>query len=132
MKKLIATVLLAIIATTTQAAGDVYQLNNPEQQALFKELTQDLRCLVCQNQSLAESNAPLAQDLKQQVYEQVQAGKQKREIIYYLGERYGDFILYKPPFQLNTAILWFSPFFLLTLGLLATLLFVSRQKRATA
>ena len=73
------------------------------------EVSEQLRCLVCQNQSIADSNAELAVDLRNQVIEQVKAGKTNKEIVDYMVERYGDFVLYKPPFKANTVILWLGP-----------------------
>jgi cytochrome c-type biogenesis protein CcmH len=82
----------------------------------LKALEQDLRCLVCQNQTLAESNAPLAEDLRKEVREQALAGKSDDEIRAYLVARYGDFVLYKPPVEPVTYLLWFGPFVLLAGG----------------
>jgi cytochrome c-type biogenesis protein CcmH len=84
--------------------------------ARLKALEQDLRCLVCQNQTLAESNAPLAEDLRKEVREQALAGKSDDEIRAYLVARYGDFVLYKPPVEPVTYLLWFGPFVLLAGG----------------
>lgn len=72
-------------------------------------ISEQLRCLVCQNQSIAESNAELAVDLRNQVIEQIKAGRSDKEIIDYMVDRYGDFVLYKPPFKASTAILWSGP-----------------------
>jgi cytochrome c-type biogenesis protein CcmH len=82
----------------------------------LKALEQDLRCLVCQNQTLAESNAPLAEDLRKEIREQALAGKSDDEIRAYLVARYGDFVLYKPPVEPVTYLLWFGPFVLLVAG----------------
>ena len=79
-------------------------------------LSSELRCLVCQNQSLADSNAPLAVDLRNQVREQLAAGKSEGEVKAWLVERYGDFVLYRPPFNAGTALLWGGPFALLGAG----------------
>ena len=79
-------------------------------------LSHELRCLVCQNQTLAESNAPLAVDLRNQVREQLAAGKSEDEVKAWLVARYGDFVLYKPPFKASTALLWAGPFLLLLAG----------------
>jgi cytochrome c-type biogenesis protein CcmH len=79
-------------------------------------LAHELRCLVCQNQTLADSNAPLAVDLRNQIREQLKAGKSERDIIGFMVERYGDFVLYRPPFKASTAALWLGPFALLALG----------------
>jgi cytochrome c-type biogenesis protein CcmH len=90
------------------------------------ELAAQLRCLVCQNQSIAESNAGLAADLRNQLREQIAAGKTDAEIVDYMTARYGDFVLYKPPFKATTALLWLGPVLLLIVGAL----FASRLLRA--
>jgi len=79
-------------------------------------LAHELRCLVCQNQTLAESNAPLAVDLRNQIREQLQGGASEREVIDFMVARYGDFVLYRPPFKASTLALWIGPFVLLALG----------------
>ncbi|HUK03463.1 MAG TPA: cytochrome c-type biogenesis protein [Burkholderiales bacterium] len=94
-----------------------------------RQLEEKLRCLVCQNQTLADSNAELAGDLRKQVAEQMAAGKSDEQIIEYLTARYGDFVLYDPPFKLRTALLWVGPFALLALGA-AALVLVLRRRRA--
>ena len=80
------------------------------------KLSEKLRCLVCQNQSIADSNAELAQDLRQQIREQIAAGKSDAEIVEYMVARYGDFVLYQPPVKSTTALLWAGPALLLLLG----------------
>ncbi len=85
----------------------------------FHSLTAELRCLVCQNQSIADSHAPLAQDLRKQVREMMLAGRSDAEIRDYMTERYGDFVLYRPPMKPLTWALWFGPFLFLLLGLVA-------------
>jgi cytochrome c-type biogenesis protein CcmH len=95
----------------------------------FKDLIAELRCLVCQNQSLADSDAELAHDLRAEVYEMVQAGKSDEEIIEFLVSRYGDFVLYKPPMKPSTYLLWFGPFALMILAGVLLLRAVQRQKR---
>ena len=94
------------------------------------EVSEQLRCLVCQNQSIADSNAELAVDLRNQVIEQVKAGKTNKEIVDYMVERYGDFVLYKPPFKLSTAIL--GPLALLVIGLGAFYINLRRRKSLVA
>src|SRR5881394_4407761 len=81
-----------------------------------RELSTELRCLVCQNQTLADSNAPLALDLRNQIREQLKAGKTERDVVDFMVPRYGDFVLYRPPFKATTAALWTGPFVLLALG----------------
>lgn len=100
------------------ASQDLYPLDNPRQEAQFNHLLRDLRCLVCQNQDLSDSNADLAKDLKNQVWTMVQAGKTDSEITQYLTDRYGDFILFKPPVKTLTLLLWLGPGLFLLLGLL--------------
>lgn len=89
---------------------------DPELEKEVMELSHVLRCLVCQNQSIAESNAPLALDLRNQVREQLQAGRSREDVIDYLVERYGDFVLYEPPFKGTTLLLWLGPLALLIGG----------------
>jgi cytochrome c-type biogenesis protein CcmH len=99
--------------------------------ARLKALSEELRCLVCQNQTLADSNAELAIDLRNQVHEQIAAGRSDGQIRDYMVERYGDFVLYKPPVQGNTALLWGAPFGLLAIGGIAWALVQRRSRLAT-
>ncbi len=89
---------------------------DPALERRVNALSAELRCLVCQNQSLADSHAPLAIDLKNQVREQLQAGRSEREVIDYMTQRYGDFVLYRPPFKASTLLLWAGPALLLLIG----------------
>lgn len=113
-------VFLFIISYMTHAkeVGSLYSFNSAQKEAQFQYLLKDLRCLVCQNQDLADSNATLAVDLRQQIYDLVQEGKSDQEIIEFLTARYGDFILFNPPIKAVTAILWFGPLVFLVLGFL--------------
>ena len=95
----------------------------------IRQIEEKLRCLVCQNQSLADSNAELAGDLRLQVREQVKAGRSDQEITDYMVQRYGDFVLYEPPFKASTALLWIGPFVLLA-GAIAALIAILRRRRA--
>jgi len=81
------------------------------------QLSAELRCLVCQNQSLADSNADLAVDLRRQIREQLGSGKSERDVLDFMVQRYGDFVLYRPPFKASTVLLWVGPFLLLGLGM---------------
>ena len=89
---------------------------DPALEKRVRDLSSELRCLVCQNQTLADSNAPLAVDLRDQVREQLKAGKSERDVIDFLVARYGDFVLYRPPLKASTVLLWTGPFILLALG----------------
>ena len=93
-------------------------------------LSEKLRCLVCQNQSLADSNAELAGDLRREVREQVTAGRSDQQIVDYLVQRYGDFVLYEPPFKATTALLWIGPFVLLAAAALVLVATLRRRRRA--
>jgi cytochrome c-type biogenesis protein CcmH len=97
-----------------------------------RQLEEKLRCLVCQNQSLADSNAELAGDLRKQVRDQVAAGRSDEEIIGYLVQRYGDFVLYQPPFKATTALLWIGPFLLLAAAAGFLVVAVRRRRNAPA
>jgi len=99
------------------AKVELHDFNSPEQQKLYKKLSEELRCLVCQNQNLADSNAELAQDMRQKTYQMVVENKSETEIVDYWVTRYGDFVLYNPPFKSSTLILWVGPFLLLILAL---------------
>src|SRR5438034_2161668 len=108
---LLACVVLAVVAKEAQPeAGD------PELEKRVMKLSQELRCLVCQNETLADSRADLAEDLRRQIREQMKAGKSDQEILAFLTQRYGDFVLYNPPVKSTTYLLWFGPFVLLIAG----------------
>ncbi len=115
-------------ATTIEA----YQFDDAAKEARYKVLIEELRCLVCQNQNLADSNAELAQDMRRLTYEMVQAGKSDQEIVNYMVERYGDFVLYRPPLKPSTALLWAGPFFIFGGGVVVLLLVIRRRNRETA
>ncbi len=109
--------LLVLLCSNIVFAEEQYPFSNPAQKAQFIHLTQNLRCMVCQHQNLAESDAPLARDMKQYVYEQVQLGVSDQDIQHYLVARYGDKILFKPPVKPLTWALWLAPFLLFCLGI---------------
>jgi cytochrome c-type biogenesis protein CcmH len=111
------------------AAEDFYQFQSPKDQQRFETLTTELRCLVCQNQNLAESNAGLAIDLRNQIFQQIQSGQSNQQIIDYLVNRYGSFILYRPPFHFQTLGLWLAPSLILLSGLVYLLYYIRRQHR---
>ncbi len=113
--------LLALFALPALATDAVPTENDPVAQSRTVRLTEQLRCLVCQNQTIAESNAELAVDLRRQVREQVAAGKTDQEIIDYMVARYGDFVLYRPPLKATTVLLWGGPALLLLAGFIVLL-----------
>lgn len=102
---------------------------NPQAEARLKALAVELRCLVCQNQTLADSNAPLAEDLRREVREMIAKNMSDQEIIDFLVERYGDFVLYRPPLRVTTTLLWIGPFLLLAIGGAALILAVRRRQK---
>jgi cytochrome c-type biogenesis protein CcmH len=117
MKRFLMLVLLAVMglfALSVQAVVETYEFDNPEQKALYQQMASELRCVVCQNQNILESNAPLAQDLRKQLYQMIRYQQaDEKQIIEFMVQRYGDFVLYRPPFQANTLILWVAPFLML-------------------
>jgi cytochrome c-type biogenesis protein CcmH len=108
---------LILLFSPSLWASPIYSFESPKQESQFNHLLHELRCLVCHNQDLADSNAELAKDLKQRVYELVLDGKSDSEISNFLAMRYGDFILFKPPVKETTYLLWLGPFIFLILGL---------------
>lgn len=116
---------VAAFAQTAQPLGE-----DPEVEKRLQALSQELRCLVCQNETLADSRAGLAEDLRREIREQIKAGKSDQEIITFLTARYGDFVLYRPRVKPTTYLLWFGPFILLGVGLIV-LYRQLKQRRAT-
>ncbi len=123
--------LLALFSSVTAAYTlEQFQFDDPKQTLQFQKLIEELRCLVCQNESLASSQADLAQDLRAEVYEMMQSGKSREEIVDFLVARYGDFVLYDPPLKPATYPLWFGPLLLGILGLLIWVRVIRSKKRA--
>jgi cytochrome c-type biogenesis protein CcmH len=120
MKKLFILFLLVfnfLLSANAVFSGEAKPLaEDPVLEARLKAMSQELRCLVCQNTTLADSSAPLAEDLRKEIRVQLRAGKTDKEVIDYLVTRYGDFVRYRPPVNNETALLWFGPFLLLIIG----------------
>lgn len=122
--------VICLMASNAWAAGvDAKKFDNPDQEQIYSTLISELRCLVCQNQTIADSNAALAKDLRQQVFELIQKGQTEEEIKDYMLARYGDFVLYKPPFKLKTSLLWIGPFVFLFIGIMVSFLFIRQRKK---
>lgn len=100
---------------------------NPETERRMAEISTELRCLVCQNESIAASRADLAVDLRRQIREQIESGKNDKEILAYMVDRYGDFVRYRPPVKATTLLLWFGPAVLLVVSLIALLQYLRRR-----
>jgi len=130
MKRFVAIALSIAFVTFVHAAVDPLPFKDRAEELRFQNLTKQLRCLVCQNESLNDSSAPLAADLRRDVFEQMQAGKSDAEIKLWLTARYSDFVLYDPPLRGGTWLLWFGPLLVLLGGGAAILAIVRRRARA--
>ena len=124
--------LLPLLAAGSLWAQELLEFDSPEQEARFHVLTEELRCTVCQNQNLADSDAPLAQDLREEIYTMLRAGRSNEQIKSFLVERYGDFVLYRPPVQGNTLALWLMPGILLLGGAVVVFFVVRGRNRRLA
>lgn len=121
--------ILLIWVSAQVFAVDYHQLPDPAQQKAYESIISELRCLVCQNQTIADSNAELAADLRRQVYEMLQQGKSKDDVLQFMTERYGDFVLYNPPFKAKTGLLWLGPLMFLITGLIMVGWIIRRKKQ---
>lgn len=127
MKNLFAALLL-VITFQVMAVIETYEFETKAQEQLYTEIIHELRCPKCQNQTIAESNAGLSEDLRYIVYQKVSGGEEKREILAYMQQRYGDFVLYDPPVKPSNYFLWFAPIFVFVIILIAVLARVGRRK----
>ena len=130
MKRFLA--LLALVPALALAQGPQPLPEDPVANKRAVHLAEQLRCLVCQNQSIAESNAELAVDLRRQIREQIAQGRTDAEIADYMVQRYGDFVLYRPPVKATTLLLWFGPPLLLVIGIAVLVGFVRRRRERIA
>ena len=127
--KVLVLVSLFVFSPLVFAKEATSMVVDPEMEKTVNKISAELRCLVCQNQTIADSHAELAVDLKNQVREMVKSGQTKDQIVDYMVKRYGDFVRYRPPMKSSTVLLWVGPFLLLLIGL--TVLVVNLRKRAT-
>ena len=130
MLRLLALLLLAFATAAAPAKDAAPAAQDPVLEKRVMALAEELRCLVCQNQTIADSNAPLAEDLRNQVREKMRQGSSDSEILAYMVARYGDFVLYRPPFKLTTTLLWFGPLLLLAGGFLVLVRRILRRRPA--
>jgi len=128
MKRVAVLVSFVLCVACAVIAKEARPVEDPEIEQRMRALTEQLRCLVCQNETLADSQADLAEDLRRQIREQMKAGKSDQEIIGFLTQRYGDFVLYKPPVKSTTYLLWFGPFVLLLMGLAVLYRYLKRRR----
>jgi len=122
---------LLCYALVAAAVIETYEFSSPELEARYRALSQELRCPKCQNQNIADSNAPIAQDLRKQLYQQLEAGASDAEILEYMVARYGEFVRYRPEMAGPTLILWLAPVLLLALAVLGAVIVVRSRRTAT-
>ncbi len=127
-----ATLALLTCAATVGAAEARPEADDPALEARMVRITSELRCLVCQNQTIADSNAGLAVDLRRETRELLRQGKSDGEVVAYMTARYGDFVLYRPPFKATTALLWFGPAAMLLVGAGVLVVVLRRRSRMAA
>jgi len=106
---------------------ETFKFDSPEKEKVFHKLSEELRCLVCQNQNIAESNADLAKDLRLEIYTMLMQGKTEDEIVAFMVQRYGDYVLYRPPFKPLTWLLWLGPAIVFVLGLIFVVRYMKSQ-----
>src|SRR5690606_18978770 len=122
IKKFITIVMIAFVVALSSLSVayavnlETYKFDDPQKEALFRELIDELRCPKCQNQTIGDSDAPLAKDLRDRTYMMVQQGASKQEVVDYMVARYGDFAYYRPPVKLSTVVLWLGPVIVILVG----------------
>lgn len=123
--------LLLLFSVNVQAKFETHDFATPQMEKDYNVLVAELRCLVCQNQNLADSNAELAQDMRLKVYKLLSEGSEREEVVDYMVARYGDFVMYRPPVKSSTFLLWFGPliFFVIAAGVVMS--YMRRQKSVT-
>lgn len=131
MNKIISALILAVALSFSVSAFaapiETFKFDSPEAEKVFHKLSDELRCLVCQNQNIAESNADLAKDLRLEIYTMLMDGKTEDEIIDFMVQRYGDYVLYDPPFKPMTWLLWLGPLMIFVLGVFFAFRFMKSQ-----
>jgi len=127
ISKLIFLIALTFSFSTVAAPIETFKFDSPETEKVFHKLSEELRCLVCQNQNIAESNADLAKDLRLEIYTMLSDGKSEDEIVDFMVQRYGDYVLYRPPFNPMTWLLWFGPAIVFAFGLVFVVRYMKSQ-----
>lgn len=128
MRRTILLLFLLCAIVPVRASIEVHQFKTPEQEARYKHLTNTLRCLVCQNENLADSNAELAKQLRAQIFKMLNDGANDKQIVDYMVSRYGNFVLYSPPLIPTTYLLWIGPFVLLIFGVVIMQIVIRRNR----
>lgn len=121
--------LFFLLDLSAYAAVEIKQFKTPEHEQRYKKLINEFRCVVCQNQNIADSNAGLAKDLRKKVYKMISAGQSDKEIMEFMVTRYGDFVLYRPLFNSSTFLLWIGPFIIFIMGLFVLIRFIRQRKK---
>jgi len=121
--------LLLLLPLQLFANIEAYRFDDPEKEARYHTLISELRCVVCVSQNIADSNAELAQDLRRQTYEMIQRGASNEEIVTFMVQRYGEYVLYRPPLKPSTALLWVGPFIIFAVGVIVLIVFIRRRNR---
>ncbi|SES62475.1 cytochrome c-type biogenesis protein [Thalassotalea agarivorans] len=134
MKPIITLVLFIIVSATfaVNASSDTYVFQDEVTKKRYQSLVKELRCPKCQNQNLADSNSEIAIDLRQQVYDMLQQGRSDQEIVQFMVERYGEFVLYRPKISPLTYVLWFGPIVLVIVGFIALILILRKKPEKKA
>lgn len=130
MKRALLVLLALAMSVSALAAIDTYEFASEEQRARFYQLSNELRCPKCQNQNVADSNSPIANDLRREIFRMLGEGQSNDQIVEFMVMRYGDFVRYKPALTAQTAVLWFAPAFFLLAGLLGLIVMLRRRQRA--
>ncbi len=123
--------LCLLLPLGTSASIDTWEFDDPAQFDRYKVLTEELRCPKCQNQNIADSNAPIANDLRAEVYRMLQTGQSNEQIVDFMLDRYGDFVLYKPRLSAGTLLLWFGPLLFLVAGGVTLFVIIRRNRETT-
>ena len=129
MRSLLAVLVGLLISLVAYGAIDTYEFRDEAERERYRTLTEELRCPKCQNQNIADSNAPIAMDLRKEIFRMLEEGQSNDQIIDYLVARYGDFVRYRPPVTKTTLLLWYGPAALLILGLGVLAFIIVRRRR---
>jgi cytochrome c-type biogenesis protein CcmH len=124
--------LIAVLAGSAQAAIDTYEFDSEADRQRYRTLVEELRCPKCQNQNIADSDAPIAMDLREQIFRMLEKGESDQQIVDFLVSRYGDFVLYKPPVTARTWLLWYGPAIFLGVGFVLLAFIVLRRRGSSA
>lgn len=121
--------LLLLLPLQGFANIEAYSFDDPDKEARYHKLITELRCVVCVSQNIADSNAELAQDLRRQTYEMIQRGASNEEVVTFMVQRYGEYVLYRPPLRPSTALLWAGPFIIFAIGVIVLIVFIRRRNK---